>query len=131
MAERSSYLIGLMRFIGTSDDLLSMMAESNGSDARYPESGKRAQLSFLLTIIGCVSQIVGAVPVMLPVDETALPDAVRLTALQVYQMGQKGLDIDEFVDKTGDACDWCQRLLNMIDPKVGARFYEVASKWTN
>src|SRR5690242_14621649 len=109
MIERSSYLIGLMRFIGASDDLLTMMAQSNGDLSRYPESGRRTQLSFLLTIIGCVSQIVGAVPSVLPVDETALPDAVRLTALQVYQMGQKGLELDEFVDKTGDACDWCQR----------------------
>ena len=130
MAERSSYLTELTQFIATSDGLLTMMAESNGSDSNYPESGRRAQLSFLLTIIGCVSQIVGSVPAMLPVDETALPDAVRLTALQVYQMGQKGLDLEEFVDKTGDACDWCQRLLNMIDPKLGAMFYDVITKWT-
>ena len=131
MAERSLYLTELMQFIGTSDGLLTMMAESNGNHSMYPESGRRVQLSFLLTIIGCVSQIVGAVPFMLPVDETALADDVRLMALQIYQMGQKGLALDEFVSKTGDACDWCEHLLNMIDPKLGARFYEVMTKWTS
>ena len=131
MAERSSYLIELMQFIATSDDLLTMMAESNRNHSLYPESGKRVQLSFLLTIIGCVSQIVDAVPFMLPPDETALADDVRLMALQIYQMGQKGLALDEFISKTGDACDWCEQLLNMIDPKLGARFYEMMTKWTS
>ena len=130
MAERSSYLMELMQFIGTSDNLLTMMSESNRDHSMYPETGRRLQLSFLLTIIGCISQIVGAVPLMLPIDETASADHVRLMALQVYQMGQKGLALDEFVFKTGDACDWCERLLSTLDPKVGARFYEVISKWT-
>lgn len=131
MAERSSYLIGLARFITTSDELLTMMAESSGNPSMYPESGKRVQLSFLLTIIGCVSQIIGAGPFLLPGDETALADDVRLMALQIYQMGQKGIDLDDFVDKTGDACDWCQHLLTTIDPKLGAKFYELMSKWTS
>lgn len=130
MAERSSYLTELTQFIRTSDGLLSMMAESNGNHSTGSDSGTRIQLSFLLTIIGCVSQIVGAVPLMLPVDETALADEVRLMSLQIYQMGQKGLALDEFVSKTGEACDWCEHLLNMIDPTLGARFYEVATKWT-
>ena len=130
MTERSSYLIELMQFIRTSDGLLTMMAESDGNHSTGPEWGRRIQLSFLLTIIGCVSQIVGAVPLMLPIDETTLADDVRLMSLQIYQMGQKGLDLDEFVSKTGDVCDWCEHLLNMIDPKLGVRFYELAAKWT-
>lgn len=130
MAERASYLIEVMEFIRTSDYLLRMMGESNGNHSTGSESGTRVQLSFLLTIIGCLSQIVGAVPLMLPVDETALADEVRLMSLQIYQMGQKGLALDEFVSKTGEACDWCEQLLNMIDPTLGARFYEVATKWT-
>lgn len=130
MAERSSYLVKLVQFIGTSAGLLTMMADSNGNHRLHPESGTRVQLSFLLTIIGCISQIIGAVPSILPVDETALADDLRLMALQIYQMGQKGLDLHEFVSKTDDACDWCEHLLNKIDPKLGAIFYDVMTKWT-